>query len=58
MKTHCRCGTCGARRKLDSHPDEYRVQPRCVRCGNRNWRRDEYRHRVELPMIRGESWTI
>lgn len=26
--------------------------PKCRRCGTRKWRRDEYRHAVELPQIR------
>lgn len=54
MKTHCRCRSCGARRKLKMHPDSYQIQPRCV-CGARSWRKDEYRHRVELPQMHTKS---
>jgi hypothetical protein len=51
MKTHTRCRHCGSRRKLAKHPLEYRLQPKCL-CGARDWRKDEYRHRVELEQIR------
>lgn len=52
MKTHCRCRHCDKRRALKMHPDAYRVQPKCSNCGARSWRKDEYRHRVELPQMR------
>lgn len=52
---HCRCRTCGARRKLKMHPDAYRLQPRCRNCRSRNWRRDNYRHNVELPQMRSKT---
>lgn len=52
--THCRCRSCGARRKLKMHPDSYQIQPRCL-CGSRSWRKDEYRHRVELPQMRNKA---
>lgn len=52
MKTHSRCRHCKARKKLNKHPLEYRIQPRCHNCGARNWQRDEYRHRVEVPQMR------
>ena len=55
MKTHARCRHCQARKKLSKHPLEYRVQPRCHNCGARNWRKDEYRHRVELPQMRAKQ---
>lgn len=51
MKTHCRCRRCRARKKLNKHPFEYRIQPRCS-CGARDWIRDAYRHRTELQQIR------
>lgn len=54
MKTHCRCRSCGARRKLKMHPNSYQIQPRCL-CGARSWRKDEYRHRVELPQMRAKT---
>ena len=50
MKTHCRCRHCRARKKLNKHPLEYRVQPRC-QCGARDWLKDEYRHRIELKQM-------
>lgn len=52
MKTHTRCRHCRSRRKLPRHPNEYRLQPKCTNCGGRDWRKDEYRHRVELPQMR------
>lgn len=54
MKTHTRCRSCNARRKLKMHPDAYQIQPRCL-CGARSWRKDEYRHRVELPQMRAKT---
>lgn len=51
VATHARCRTCRARRKLEQHPDAYAIQPRCS-CGARDWRKDEYRHRVEKPQMR------
>ena len=51
MKTHCRCRNCRDRKKLNKHPLEYFVQPRC-QCGARDWIKDAYRHRVELPLMR------
>lgn len=51
MNHHTRCRSCGHRRKLKRHPDEYLIQPRCE-CGARSWRLDNYRHRVELEQIR------
>jgi hypothetical protein len=52
MKTHSRCCHCGKRRKLPRHPDEYRLQPKCTNCGARSWRKDNYRHQVELEQMR------
>lgn len=52
--THCRCRSCGARKKLNRHPLEYRIQPMC-QCGARSWRKDEYRHRVERPQMRAKQ---
>jgi len=37
---------------LPKHPEEFTRQPRCANCGERSWRQDKYRHRVELPLIR------
>lgn len=54
MKTHCRCRHCRARKKLNRHPLEYLVQPRCS-CGARNWIMDAYRHRVELEQMRRKT---
>lgn len=54
MKTHCRCRICKARRKLKQHPEDHRIQPKCL-CGARDWRKDEYRHRVELPQMRART---
>lgn len=54
MATHSRCRHCGARKKLARHPLEYLNQPRCHNCGSRDWRKDEYRHRVELPQMRNK----
>jgi hypothetical protein len=54
MKTHCRCRNCRSRKKLNKHPLEYRVQPGC-QCGARDWIKDEYRHRVELPQMRRKA---
>lgn len=54
MRTHCRCRKCRARRKLSMHPDEYRVQPRCL-CGARSWVADGYRSRVEIPQMRAKA---
>jgi hypothetical protein len=51
-KTHCRCRTCGHRRKLQMHPDSYQIPPKCSSCGARSWRRDNYRHAVEIPQMR------
>lgn len=53
MKTHCRCRNCRARKKLNKHPLEYHVQPRC-QCGARDWQMDAYRHRVELEQMRNK----
>ena len=55
MKTHSRCRTCGHRRKLNRHPNEYQIQPRCNHCGARDWRQDKYRHRVEVPQMRAKT---
>lgn len=53
MKHHCRCLRCEARRKLRKHPLEYlRKQPKCHKCGYRLWRRDNYRHAIEVPQMR------
>lgn len=52
MKTHSRCRNCLARRKLKKHPDSYAIQPKCTNCGARDWRKDEYRHRVEVVQMR------
>lgn len=51
MKTHSRCRHCNHRKKLNKHPAEYLRQPKC-QCGARSWRKDEYRHRVELREMR------
>lgn len=51
MSAHTRCANCRARRKLKRHPDAYKIQPKCL-CGARDWRKDEYRHRVEMPQMR------
>lgn len=54
MKTHSRCRKCGARHKLARHPIAYFIQPRCHNCGARDWRKDQYRHAVELPQMRAK----
>jgi hypothetical protein len=54
-KTHCRCISCRRRKKLKKHPLAYHLQPKCNICGARNWRKDEYRHRVELAQIRNKT---
>lgn len=55
MAHHCRCKFCMARKKLRKHPNYYKRQPKCHNCGERDWRRDDYRHAVELPQIRGKT---
>lgn len=55
MKTHCRCKVCRHRKKLKQHPESYRLQPKCLNCGARDWQKDEYRHRIELEQMRLHS---
>lgn len=46
---HITSRTCDARKSLARHPNQYERQPKCPRCGARNWRVDRYRIRKELP---------
>lgn len=55
MKTHARCRHCRHRKKLARHPETYKLQPVCSNCKARDWRKDEYRHRVEVPQMRAHS---
>lgn len=48
IRVRCSRAACQARRTLRQDPDLYLSPPPCRYCGNRKYRVDVYRHKVEL----------